>query len=76
MAVAARSPVTFSTVANVSGSASTAIKMPIPSAGRPIARKSGVNMMNAPRGIPGAANARKHAANAIFASSLAPSGTP
>ena len=37
-AAAARSPVTFSTVANVSGIASTAIRIPMPSAGSPIAR--------------------------------------
>ena len=70
------SPVTLSTVANVSGIASTAIRMPIPSAGRPIARKSGVSMMNAPRGTPGAANARNTAANATVASCCACSGTP
>ena len=39
--VAARSPLALSTVANRSGMASTAMRMPIPSTGRPIARNSG-----------------------------------
>ena len=39
----------------------------MPSAGKPMARKSGVSMMNAPRGMPGTAKARKTAAKAIVA---------
>jgi dihydrofolate reductase len=72
IAAAARSPVTFSTVLKTSGMASTAIRMPIPSAGRPIARKSGASMRNAPRGTPGPMNGRKIAATAIVASSRGP----
>src|SRR5437867_1337134 len=68
IAVAARLPVALSTLENVSGIASSAIRMPIPSAGSPIVRKSGVSMMNAPRGIPGATNVRNKAAKAISAS--------
>src|ERR1700730_3613786 len=75
-AAATRWPVVFSTVAKTSGIASTAIRIPIPLAGRPMARKSGVSMMNAPRGIPGAAKARNTAAKAIVATLAAWSGTP
>ena len=39
-AAAARSPVALSTVANRSGIASTAIRIPIPSTGRPIAGRA------------------------------------
>src|ERR1043165_2651257 len=75
-AAAARSPVVFNTFAKRARIASTAIRIPIPSAGRPIARNSGVSMMNAPRGIPGTAKARKTAANAIVARPLAWIGMP
>ena len=47
--------------------ASTAMSMPMPSAGSPIARKSGVSMINAPRGIPGAAKPRNSEAKPIMA---------
>ena len=58
--VAARSPVTLSTVANVSGNASTAMRIPIPSTGSPIAVNSGASMMNAPRGTPGDGEREEH----------------
>jgi hypothetical protein len=74
-AAAAKFPVVLSTVANVSGMASTAMSMPMPSAGSPIARKSGVSRMNAPRGIPGA-KPRNTAAQAIMARLPTGSGIP
>src|SRR5205814_8865570 len=66
-AAAARSPLALSTVANRSGIASTAMRIPIPSTGRPIARKSGASIRKAPRGTPGATNPRKIVAKAIVA---------
>src|SRR5687767_8860122 len=65
IAVAARYPVELSTVAKMSGIASTAIRIPMPSTGRPMLRKSGASTRNPPRGTPGAANARMIDANAI-----------
>src|SRR4051812_31797148 len=43
---AAKWPVALSALANVSGIASTAMRIPMPSTGKPIDTKSGASMMN------------------------------
>src|SRR2546426_1645660 len=73
-AAAARSPVTLRAVANVSGTTSSAIRMPMPSTGNPISENRGASMMNPPRGTPGAAAVRKMEANATTAISRGPIG--
>jgi deoxyribodipyrimidine photo-lyase len=76
IAAAPRSPVTLRTVANMSGTTSSAIRMPIPSIGRPRAENSGASMMKPPRGTPGPIAERKIEAAATIRSPRAPIGTP
>jgi Na+/H+ antiporter NhaD/arsenite permease-like protein len=75
-AAAVTSPVTFTTVAHMSGTRSIAIRTPIPSAGRPTASKSGVSNRNAPRGTPGAANETRTDARATVARPFTERSTP
>src|SRR5687767_15154685 len=75
-AAAAIWPVTLSVVLNMSGTASTAMRMASPSTGRPSAAYSGAWMNSPPLGIPGALAVSTTAANAIVATCGSPNSIP